>query len=363
MILFSVILIVPLLFVLGAFFLSKEIAWQELCIIVTAQVVVAGASAGLCYSSNVADTEIWNGHVTGKHQVSVSCEHSYQCNCRQVCSGSGKNQTCSQQCDTCYEHTNDWDWRVTESTGDEVDIERVDRRGSDMPPRFNRVVVGEPSASEHSYKNYVKASPDTLFRHQGLKEKYAAALPAYPGNVYDYYRIDRLVQVGTHVPDVVNWNFDLAKLNAELGAPSQVNIIVVLVQNQPDDYYDALEEAWIGGKKNDVVLVASLDAERKPQWARVMAWTVNPIFKVKLRDAIMAAPVLERWTATDALRATITAYHHRKPMADFEYLESSITPSGTEWALTLLIGFLVAGGLTWYFQVNEVFPTTPRYSL
>jgi hypothetical protein len=359
-ILFSVVLIVPLLFVLLAFFLSKKIVWQELLLIIGAQAIVAAAAAGICYSSNISDTETWNGSVTRKRQVEVSCSHSYSCNCRESCSGSGKNQSCSTVCDTCYEHTNDWDWRVWFSTGSEVNVERVDRRGSDMPDRYNRVVIGEPIAETRSYDNYVKASPDSLFRHQGLAQKYAASLPAYPGHVYDYYRLDRIVQVGTQVPDLPQWNLDLARLNAELGAPRQVNVIVVLVQHQPDDWYDALEEKWIGGKKNDVVLVVSLDRERKPEWARVMAWTVNPIFKVKLRDQIMAAPILERWTVMEALRSTIVAYHHRKPMADFQYLAASITPTGTEWTVTLLLGFLVAAGLTWLFQVNDFFENPYR---
>lgn len=232
-----------------------------------------------------------------------------------------------------------------------------------MPPRFNRALIGEPISIKHSYDNYVKASPDTLFRHQGLTEKFAGQLPEYPQNVYDYYRLDRLVQVGTNVPDVQLWNSDLSKLNDELGAPRQANIIVVLVNNKPDDYYDALEESWIGGKKNDVIMVASIDTDRKPQWVRVMAWTLNPIFQVKLRDSVMALPTLERWNVTDALRTNIVAYHHRKPMADFEYLKSAIVPTTTEWVVTLLIGFLVAFGLTWYFWVNDVFPSNySRYN-
>lgn len=362
MILFSVVFIVPLVIALAAFFLLDGIAWQELLIIVAAQALVAGVSAGICYETSMGDTEIWNGVVTQKQQVSVSCEHSYSCNCQEICSGSGNNRSCSEVCQTCYEHSNDWDWRVSTSMGHEINIERIDRRGSYMPERFIRVRPGEPVAVTRSYDNYIKAAPGTLFRHQGLKEKYASLLPAYPGNVYDYYRLDRLVQVGTNVPDVQNWNFDISKLNAELGAERQVNIVVVLVRHQPIEYSSALEEAWLGGKKNDVVLVVSLDDARKPEWASVMAWTMNPLFQVKLRDAILSAPVLERWVAIDALRQTITAYHHRKPMADFEYLKSSITPTPTEWGVTLAVGLLVAVGLVVFFQKNDFFPVTFRFS-
>lgn len=362
MILFSVVLLVPLVFVMLAYYLSREFVWQELLIVVGIQLVIAGTAACICYSANTSDIETWDGFVTKKEKVWTSCEHSYQCHCHQVCSGSGKNRSCSEECDTCYEHTNDWDWKVYMSMGgDDVDIDRVDRRGSDEPPRWTSVHVGEPASVQHSYTNYIKAAPDTLFRHQGLEEKYKTSIPAYPSVIYDYYRHDHLVQIGTNIPDPKYWNADLAHLNGDLGSPRQSNIMVVLVNNKPDDYYDALEEAWIGGKKNDVILVVSIDNTGAPQWARVMAWTTNPIFKVKLRDAIMAMPVIERWTVMDALRTNIVAYHKRKPMADFEYLKASITPSTSEWILTLIIGLISAFGLTWYFAVNEVFPSSNPY--
>lgn len=357
MILFSVVLLVPLVFVLLAYYLSREFVWQELLIVIGVQIVIAGAAAGICYSSNTSDVETWDGFVTSKDKVWTSCEHSYQCHCHEVCS-SGKNRSCSEECDTCYQHANDWNWTVYMSTGDNVDIERIDSRGSDEPPRWTSVHQGEPSAVQHSYTNYIKAAPDTLFRHQGLEEKYKGMIPSYPNQIYDYYRINHLVQIGTNVPNPDYWNHDLAHLNGDLGSSRQSNIMVVLVNNKPDDYYDALEEAWIGGKKNDVILVVSIDNDGHPQWARVMAWTTNPIFKVKLRDSIMALPVIERWSVIDALRANIVAYHHRKPMADFEYLKASITPSTTEWIITLIIGLLSALGLTWYFQANEVFPSS-----
>src|SRR5690349_13112667 len=104
MTLFVCILLVPLLVGLGAFLLSKSICAKELMIMVLCQVVVAGVSAGICYSSNTSDVEVINGFVTSKQQQRVSCSHSYSCRCHRVCSGSGKNRTCRQKCDTCYEH-------------------------------------------------------------------------------------------------------------------------------------------------------------------------------------------------------------------------------------------------------------------
>lgn len=356
MVLFASILIIPLLVCLAAFLLSKEkICWKEVLIMALVQSVVAGISAAICYSSNTGDVEVLNGFVTGKQQTRVSCSHSYSCNCHQVCTGSGKNRSCSQHCDTCYEHSNDWDWDVMTSVGN-LEIDRIDRRGSEEPPRWTAVRIGEGVAMPHSYDNYVKASPGTLFRHQGLKEKYVDRLPTYPNDIYDYYRLNRLVVVGGAVVDGQRWNEDLMELNAALGARKQVNIIVVIAKNQPHDYFYALQESWIGGKKNDVVLVVGTDYERKPRWAEVMTWTTNDLFKIKLRDAVMDMPMVERQPTINALRSTIVTYHQRKPMADFHYLMSSITPSATQWAVTLIIGLLLSIGMSIYFHQNETFP-------
>jgi len=352
---FLIVAGVPLIAVFAAYVFLNGITWKEFLCIIGAMLVVAGSSAGIVSCANTHDTEAWNGVVTGKQQVWVSCSHSYQCNCRQSCTGSGKNQSCSTVCDTCYEHTNDWDWDVYTSNQETITIDRVDRRGSSEPPRFTAVKMGEPTTLTHGYTNYIKAAPGSLFRHQGLKEKYATSLPEYPGEVYDYYRMDRLVTIGLSVNEAKKWNHDLMRINADLGRPKQVNMIVVLVRNKPDDWYYALEESWIGGKKNDAILVVSVDDEMKPQWAQVMAWTTNELFKIKLRDDIMDEKVIDRNSVMTALANNVRLYYVRKPMKDFEYLSSQITPSTTEWVITLIIAFLIAGGLVYFFETQDPF--------
>ncbi len=356
---FLIVLLVPLLVAGVAYIFLDGITLKELGVIGAACLFVAGASACIVSFSNTADTEVWNGAVTSKEQVYVSCSHSYSCHCKQVkhCSGSGKNRSCSysEECDTCYRHTNDWDWDVHTTLGETISINRIDSRGSYEPPRFTAVKIGEPTSSTHTYTNYVKASPGTLFRHQGLSEKYGTTIPTYPQNVYDYYRLNRLVTVGMSLPDASDWNADLSRINAELGHAKQANMIVVLVHNKPDDWYYALEETWIGGKKNDTILVISVDDQMKPQWASVMAWSTNELFKVKLRDDIMDEPVIDRKAVITALETNVSKYFVRKHMKDFEYLNSQITPSTTEWIVTLIIMLIVSIGLTIYMQINDVF--------
>lgn len=364
---FLIVLCVPLVIAAAAFVFFNGISLKELGVIAVAQLIVAGIAAGVVSYENTTDTEVWNGRVTNKAKVPVPCEHSYDCNCHQVCSGSGKNKSCSEECDTCYKHHgflrtirgDDYDWDVYTTNQETVTIDRVDEQGVSQPPRWTIINVGDPTSLTHGYDSYIKASPDTLFRHQGLKDKYATSIPTYPQHVYDYYHLDRLVTVGVSVDDATAWNTALTELNADLGKSKQANMIVVLVKNVSDEYYYALEESWIGGKKNDVILVVDVDDQMKPQWASVMCWTTNELFKVKLRDDVMNDPIITRKAIIDDLHVNVDKYFERKPMKDFEYLKSSIVPTTTEWVVTMVIGLVIAIGLIVFFQMNDVFDEGP----
>jgi len=357
---FLILFIIPFAVAVIAFIALKGITWKEFALHVGAQLIVAGISAWIIYAKNTGDVEIWSGQVASKKQETVSCSHAYQCNCRPVttCSGSGKSQTCTTttHCDTCYEHLFDYNWVVNTSNREAIEIDRIDRQGTMTPPRWTAVQVGEPTAYPHRYTSYIKAAPDSLFRHQGLKAKYAGKLPAYPGRVFDYYRINRLVLQGVSLPNVAAWNEGLMKVNAEIGASKQVALAVV-VTDQPAEWYYALEEHWIGGKKNDAILVIGLEpgTSLKPAWAQVMAWTTSKLYEVKLRDAVMALPEVTPEATLGVLRDVTREHYKRKPMKDFEYLQASIKPSTTQLVVSILIGLIIAGALTAIFQHYDVF--------
>jgi hypothetical protein len=237
----------------------------------------------------------------------------------------------------------------------------VDRQGLNEPPRWTAIQPGEAYSETRSFVNYVKAAPDTLFRHQGLTEKYKGALPEYPQNIYDYYHLNRFVPVGVSVPDTAQWNKDLMELNADLGSKKQVNILTVVAKNQPEDYFYALEQEWIGGKKNDVVLVISVDDANKIQWVDTMAWTDNKIFQVALRDAIMGVGILNREQIMGTLRSNVEANFVRKPMKDFEYLSRTVKPTQGEWIFAMVLGFLVSVGLSIFLEMNDIFEEERPY--
>jgi len=352
MFLFAILLLVPAVIALGSFVFTRGVTWKEFALQVVIQALVAGASAGIVSCQSTADTEIWNGVVASKSSEHVDCAHSYPCNpypCN--CDNKGNCSTCYA---TCHEHAYDVDWHVYTSNQETVDINRVDSQGVFEPPRFTAARIGEPTAVEHTYVNYIKAAPDTLFRHQGLTERYAGKLPAYPGDVVDYYRLDRFLPWGVAVDGARVWGEALSNVNARWGRASQANVIVVLVRDQPQEWFYALEQQWVGGKKNDIVLVVDVDDTLTPQWASVMCWTTEEIFRVQLRDIIMASGALTKDKLTHDLDAALPLFK-RKPMADFQYLEAEITPSRMQWVITLIISLVIAVGLSWLFVTTDVF--------
>lgn len=334
---------------------EQEITLGEFVVQIFATIVIVGMFVGIISCQNLIHTEIWNGYVVKKKRDKVSCRHSYSCNCRTVCSGSGKNRSCRTVCDTCYEHSYDVDWTIYDNTGQSFDIDTADRRGLIEPKFWTSARVGDPTAHTHSYKNYIKASPGSLFRKQGLLKKYKDVLPKYPIKVYDYYNLDRVVLVGTKLNNLARWNKELSIVNSKVGILKECNAIIVIVKNQPREYLYALEQHWVGGNKNDVVLVISVTDDDTIVWANIIALVQESIFKVELRDGVEEISTIKHMDKIiEVLYVTIMESYNRKEMKNFKYLSSIITPTPTQYVMAILISTLLSIGLSIFFHREDI---------
>lgn len=154
------------------------INWQEMVLNSLLPIIAVAVLWQLGTYSQTHDVEIWSGKVTEKYQDSVACDHSYSCNC------DSKDNNCS----TCYDHFFDYDW-VVKSTAGNFLIDRIDRQGRDMPSRWQQVQIGEPTAIEHAFVNYIKAVPDSLFNKSSASSpQFDDLIPEYP-RTYDYRRV------------------------------------------------------------------------------------------------------------------------------------------------------------------------------
>jgi len=260
-------------------------------------------------------------------------------------------------CQTCYEHSNDWDWRVQNDVDGSFNIDRIDSRGSNEPPRFTAVKIGEPYATESHYVNYVKAVPDSLFNSGAVNlPQFAGKIPAYP-EVYDYYRLNRVISVGVPVKDLAMWNQYLSEKMITLGKRKQANVNIIFVNIADQTYRYALEAAWLGGKKNDVTVIIGMTTPGKIDWVDTITFggnAGNSLMTVLMRDRIMALTDLGYKSVIDTAVGTVVEKFDRKPMKDFEYLKSSITPP--DWCIyaSLILGLILSIGCAIFFHRNEV---------
>ena len=344
---FWLLMLFPLIWPLVAKRLwGNDITWAEMALNMVLVVVLSG---GIWYSgkySSLADTEVWSGEVTGKKRTVVSCEHSYQCHCRSVSCGKGCT---TQVCDTCYEHSYDIDWRVHTNVGD-LNINRVDRQGLSTPARWAAVKIGEPASIEKPFINYVKASAHTLFAEtDSLIKEFEKQIPNYP-RVLDYYRINRVQEIGVNIPDLSTWNWRLSELMKNLGPNKQVNVHILMVNNPNPNFINGVRAAWQGFKKNDIVIAIGMTNYPKIDWVGVESWSKEDLVNVRLRDSIKELGEVDLEKVLGVIQAEVTAHFVRQPMKDFEYLENEIDPPLWAIILALIAVFIGSPALTWYFS-------------
>lgn len=327
---------------------GKELALNLVVVVaIVAVTVYAGSYTGM------GDVELINGQVTGKEQEKVSCSHSYSCNCRTVYSGSGKNRTSSTKCDTCYEHRHDFDWNVYTTVG-KFEIDRIDRQGKDMPPRWQIVAAGQPVAKSHYYVNYVRGAKDSLFHTLAEETKYQNSIPAYP-QVYDYHYANRVIPVGLNIPNINEWNGRLANALKVLGPEKQANVTIIISKESSPMYAKALKNSWLGGKKNDVTVVIGAPNYPEIAWVDVFSWSKQDIVNVSLRNDLVELKTADAEGVIATITRNVLKHYVRKPMAEFEYLKDNIDPPTWVIILATLFATIGSGLLAWVFHKHDVF--------
>lgn len=318
-----------------------EITIKEVCVGICIQAtIIAIVFFGSLYGKG-HDIMILNGKVISKYKDKVSCEHSYSCNCITSCSGSGSSRSCYTVCQTCYEHSHDFDW-VVDSTVGTLTINRIDRQGVDEPSRYTKVVIGEPFAKESSYFNYIKAAPLTLFDKKLLQD--VKPVPNYIG-VHDYYRINRVIVFGSEYK--TSWSVLNEELNnalRELGNTKKVNIVVV-VHNKDKNFVEQFKAKLYGGKINDVVVMIKPNEEGVLQDVSVFSWSKDSLVDIKIRDSILdSKSVVDQVQLAKNIVDNISAHYKARDIEEFKYLEASIEAPDSVilfiWIFGLLFPFI-----------------------
>ncbi len=347
--LIALILIPVVILFLVKYRFYRQVTGLEMALFLAVAVMTITGFFYLGRSMQTHDTEIRSGEVTAKHRDIVACSHSYSCYCVQVSCGENCSTTV---CQTCYEHSNDYDWTVDTSVGT-ITIDRMDRQGTWEPPRFTAVRIGEPASVSYTFVNYIKAVPDSIFnREQYVNGKYKNALPAYPGDIYDYYRINRAISVNAAVPDLSSWSADISDMARRWGPQKHANVIIVFT-SYPLEYSQALKAGWINGKKNDVVVVIGTGSYPVIDWVYVFGWSKNETTNIDIRDQIIKLGRIDRRAIMQIIDRNIMSTFVKRSMEEYGYLKDSIEPP-TGWLVFLyLFSIIGSSGAAYFIVIND----------
>lgn len=354
------LLIIPIAWpIIAKLVWKNQICIKEMGVQLFATILVTVVIYQVGTYSQTSDHEIWNGKINKKERIHDDYEESYDCNCSTDKDG-------NESCDTCYETHYTVTWNLQSTIGT-IQVDHKDSTWQSVydtpnPTIYDRAFVGESCSRTMRYTNYVQAVPRSLFhKNEQLTQQFAGKIPAYP-KVHGLYHFDRVINVGTKVkPDVIKkFDEDLDIILQTLGPVKQANIIIILTNIQDPMYRFAVENAWQGGEKNDIVIFLGLeDNNYGIAWVDIMTWALNKgneMFHVTMRDGIKDdIGVLEIDKLVPYINQTVLKLYDRPQMADFEHLEKDIDPPGWTIIIAMIAQLLLSIGLTYYFYRNRTF--------
>lgn len=357
------LLALPILFpfVMAAVF-KRSINYHEVAIQVGVMTLLVSLSWAIGSWNATSDTEIWNGEVISKDRDHGQYTESYDCRCRTVTSGSGNNKTSREVCDTCYrEHyTVTWSANTTVGNFRFKHLDRTSRSVYSTPDPADYIACqrGQPASREHSYTNYVQAVPDSLFaNNDALIAQFAQNIPNKP-RVFGHYKYNRIINDGVIDAEQERLlNEHLSYALKSMGASHQVNIIVILTKITDANFKAAVENAWQGGEKNDVVLFVGANADGTVAWADVMTWALNSgneLLQVSLRNELLEMQAIDAANIGQTAVLNISNHYVRPKMKDYEYLKDAIQPSVMMITVILILSLVVSVLMTWYFHKHDV---------
>ncbi len=296
----------------------------NLCVIIVVLLVFWLTS----YFNKIKDTEVLNSQVLSKQRQTSACLHSYPCRCHTVCSGRGRSRVCSPRCSVCFLHPFDFNYQVKTNLKDFV-ISNLDPQGLIEPPTFKNIKIGDGVAALSSFDNYIKASSTSILSQQlSLSKEELASIPSYPSQIYDYYKLDRVIDKDKILsPQELKTANDYLTLTlGSVGFAKQANAIILLTRNN-EEYALKLINHWYGGKKNDVIVIIGLDDTKQINYVRIHSWSLHNIFDVVLRDDIKKLKTLNITAVIDAIKDNLSKQYVRRSFKEFEYLKWRVMPS------------------------------------
>lgn len=193
------------------------------------------------------------------------------------------SESCGKDC-TRMKEVPRWRWDVKGDVGKHSEYTDWKRE----PRIYREAVIGEPFATTKHFRNaQYLAAGSVLYDHSD----YSGWMPDYP-RIRDGFRVDRCL---SGVADCKTMNRLLAEAQRSWGPGHKVNVIVVAVAADAKGFDTALRQHWVGGKKNDAVVVVYLGAGQTISEVRAFSRSTGTVlatdgrnFNTYLRENVAA---------------------------------------------------------------------------
>lgn len=354
--------IIPLIMwlAINKLYLSNKFSWGEAAIQLGVTSIVIFGLFALGSSTQTSDYKFVNGVVTSLEPKQENCTSGWtdytdnfctEYRTRsvpngQTCTSYEGKLTCRTNYKTQYNYNYNWERRYfVGSTIQRYEISRVDNQGVNEPPRFTKVLVGDPVSGKEHYTNYIRGAANSLFS-ETLPPDVLPPL-AYP-SIRDIYNANRVIVANVQMKSDFQqaWNKEIAALNAavrETGA----NIIVV-VTNDDRQFPESLAQAWKAHNINDIIVTIGVQENYDVSWVDVRSWSSDSIVNVKIRDGIKSIGTLDTQLINSIIEKSVVDGFVLQSMDNFEYLADDITMPTWVFVIALLL-LLIATPLTTYF--------------
>lgn len=360
---FILTLIGPVIVAIAAkVYFGREISKRE-----TLAQLAIGVAFGFIVSAmfsygQLHDTEIVTGQVTDKERDNDSYQESYSCNCRTVTTGTGKNRTSTTRCDTCWRTVYTVDWYL-ESTIGTISLDSESSYSSSVwstanPRIYTAAKIGEACSKVRSYTNYIKAAPDSLFNSKEFRNKeFEDIIPGYP-RMHSVYKMTHAISGDQSVPakELKLWTEEIREHLKASDINADPNVLFVFTSSTDRNFRYALERKWLGGKKNDLVVVIGTSSYPKVDWAEVITLggtSGNELTAVKIRRVIEGKEIDPAKTTSQVFNV-IDKHFDMKPIADFQYLEDEQQISFWQGFFIVLISIVVSIIVSIIFSKNTL---------
>jgi len=345
----------------------KQFTWQEWAVNTVICFAVAGVFHGCIAFNKTRDFETWSGQVTNVVRVPEWVEH-YQIEHTETHTVGKVSYTTTWYSNHTEDHPEHWiantdlpdlEIEISHPTFNEFKkklgntvskvegVRETSRLHSYMlsgdpldyvTHNTTRIII--PVTNVYSFKNRVKAA-STLFSFPPVPS--SVKLPEYPVTE-DPFKSERLV--GSAVLLDLN-QFD--QMNTRLGYSKKVNVIMVGLNSASEMYGKYLESKWIGGKKNDLVIVYG-GSNKSPTWVYAFSWTDKKTVLRMIEETVLNHGAINE--TLPKIEELIRKYYQIKNWHDFDYI--SIPLSGRCVTIYVIFVTISQALLMWWYSKNDI---------